>query len=52
MEKEGFLMPYICYHTVEVSKYGILEVNDKGIVQALVEKPKAEETNSRKAVSK
>jgi len=41
----------MCY-VVEVHKHGILEVDDKGIVQALVEKPKAEDTSSRKAVSK
>ena len=50
---QGFLMLCICCHDiVEVSKHGILEVNSDGIVKALVEKPKAEETSSRKAVRK
>ena len=37
-------------HYLEVFKYGILEVNNEGIVEALIEKPKSTETTSRKAV--
>ena len=44
------LVQLITHQIVEVSKRGILEVNNEGIVEALIEKPKAEETNSRKAV--
>ena len=35
----------------DVHKHGILEVNSEGLVTALVEKPKADQTTSRKAVS-
>ena len=35
-----------------MSKDGILEINNEDIVKALVEKPKVEETSSRKAVRK
>jgi len=35
----------------DVHKHGILEVNGDGLVTALVEKPKPDQTSSRKAVS-
>ena len=40
------------YTYTDVSKYGNLEANDEGIIKAFLEKPKAEETSSRKAVRK
>ena len=33
-----------------MSKHSIPEVSDEGIVNALIEKPKPEETDSRKAI--
>ena len=41
----------LVFNHSDVHKHGILEVNSEGLVTALVEKPKANQTSSRKAVS-
>jgi len=40
-----------CFDHSDVHKHGILEVNSERLVTALVEKPKPDQTSSRKAVS-
>ncbi|MDP4008740.1 MAG: sugar phosphate nucleotidyltransferase [Candidatus Peregrinibacteria bacterium] len=45
--------PIVGVHLIneeEIEKYGIVETNEKGQIQTMVEKPKMEETNSRLAI--